>query len=313
MYITDDYYYLLDSYSNQLKGSPRPFQAWTVLAGNGSRPFDGQSEDGPALEQAINNPHGMAVTTDGSGDIYISETFSSCVKLLRNGVLTTIAGKCGFGGYSNGPTPLDARFQHPHHINLDPRNESVLYLSDAECWDDDAVDDMAYQSCKKTNGGACFSGVRKIELDRKTGLAISVAHLAGKATFSTNGKQSKACNDVKDGATDEAMFNFIHGTAFAPLTADEKSRVAAGEELGGSDTIYVCDEDGNRIRKIDLINKIVSTVAGNGKEGPKDGSSKRAKFTYPAGIGLDLEGNIYVGDYESNLIRMISKSTESIV
>jgi len=311
MYISDDSYYLLDSYNNQLKRSLRPFKEWTVLAGNGSRPFHGQSEDGEALKQALNNPHGMAVTTDGSGDIYISETFSSCVKLLRNGVLTTVAGKCGFGGYSNG-NPADARFQHPHHVNLDPRNESVLYLSDAECWDDDD-DGHDDKSCVNTNGGVCFSGIRKIELDRKTGLAVSVSTVAGKATKGKDGKQSQSCNDVVDGSTSDAMFDFIHGTAFAPLTADEQKRVQAGEELGGSDEMYVCDEDGNRIRKIDLKKNVVSTVAGSGKEGPKDGSSAKARFTYPGGIGLDLEGNIYVGDYESNLVRLISAKTETVV
>jgi len=314
MYISDDYYYLLDSYNNQLKRSPRPFQEWTVLAGNTSKPFHGQTANGPALERALNNPHGMAVTTDGSGDIYISNTFSSCVMLLRNGDLTTVAGKCGFGGYANGD-PADARFQHPHHINLDPRNESILYLSDAECWDDDNArdDEKGYYSCLKTNGGVCFSGIRKIELDRKTGLAVRVSLVAGQHTEGQDGKQSHECNGVKDGASSDAMFNFIHGTAFAPLSAAEKQRVQAGEQLGGSDTIYVCDEDGNRIRKINLQKNIVSTVAGNGKEGPRDGSAAKARFTYPGGLGLDLDGNIYVGDYESNRIRFIYHSTEAVV
>jgi len=312
MYIADDYYYLLDSYNNQLKRSPRPFEEWTVLAGNGSRPFHGQSEDGEALRHALNNPHGLAVTTDGSGDLYISETFSSCIKLLRNGVLTTIAGRCGFGGYSDG-TPADARFQHPHHVNLDPRNESVLYVSDAECWDDDARDDMDYQSCKRTNGGVCFSGIRKIELDRSTGLAVSVSTVAGKATKGEHGKQSHACNGVVDGPTSDAKFNFVHGTAFAPLTPEERMRAEAGDGLAGSDAIYVCDEDGNRIRRIDLRENVVSTVAGSGKEGPRDGSSAKARFTYPGGIGLDVDGNIYVGDYESNRVRLISAATVSIV
>ena len=61
----------------------------------------------------------------GSGDVYIAETWSSCIRLLRRGVLSTIAGVCGQGGHADGE-PVAARFQHPHHINLDPRNESHL-------------------------------------------------------------------------------------------------------------------------------------------------------------------------------------------
>jgi len=313
-YISEDgFLYLLDSYNNQLKQSPWPFQGeWTVLAGNGSRPWHGLSTEGPALEQALNNPHGMAVTTDGSGDIYISQTFSSCVSLLRNGVLTTIAGKCGFGGYADGD-PLEARFQHPHSISLDPRNESVLYLNDAECWDDEPFpDDNPWKPCAKTSGGVCFSGIRKLELDRTTGLVVSVSTLAGKHSKKKDGKVSKSCNDYADGDPSEAMFDFIHGTAFLPLSDDEKARKAAGESLGGSDAIYVADEDGNRIRKVDLQTKVTSTVAGNGDDGLVDGKGSKATFNYPGGLGLDLAGNIYVGDYESHRIRFIAPPQSSV-
>jgi hypothetical protein len=166
----------------------------------------------------------MAVTEDGSGDIYIAETFSSCVKLLRNGVLTTIAGQCGVGGYADG-SPLDARFQHPHHINLDPRDETKLYVSDAECYDDDASDDPD-GTCARTDGGVCFSGIREIALNRTTGLAINVRTIAGKATHKKHGGVSKGCNDAVDGSLKEAMFDYIHGTAFLPLSEDEQRKKA---------------------------------------------------------------------------------------
>jgi len=314
-YISDDgFIYMLDSYNNQLKQSPWPFQGeWTVLAGNGSRPFHGQSTDGPALHQPLNNPHGMAVTTDGSGDVYISQTFSSCVSLLRNGVLTTVAGKCGFGGYADGD-PFGARFQHPHSITLDPRNESVLYLNDAECWDDEPFpDDQEWKPCAKTSGGVCFSGIRKLELDRSTGSVVSVSTLAGQ----NSPKRSYTyyyytCNDYADGDPSEAAFNFIHGTAFLPLSDDEKARKQAGESLGGSDSIYVADEDGNRIREVNLQTKITSTVAGSGKSGLVDGKGSKATFNYPGGLGLDLAGNIYVGDYESHRIRLVTAPQSSV-
>ena len=97
------------------------------------------------------------------------------------------------------------------------------------------------------------------------------------------------------------------------LTPDEKMWVKAGDGLGGSNAIYVCDEDGNRIRKIDLKEKVVSTVAGSGKEGPRDGSTAKARFTCPGGTGLDVDGIIYVGDCESNRARLISAATGSNV
>jgi DNA-binding beta-propeller fold protein YncE len=339
MHVTAAHYYLLDSYHNQLKRAPRPFPAppagataaaaaawtaaaWTVLAGNGSRPHRGQSVDGDALGNALNEPHGMAVTSDGSGDVYIAETWSSCVRLLRGGRLTTVAGKCGFGGHADGAPLGEARFQHVHHINLDPRNESELYVSDAECWDDDRFpDDQKYRPCHATAGGACFSGIRKIELDRSSGLALRVSTVAGKLTTPNKAhphKDSKRCNDWRDGNASVAMFDFIHGTAFQPLSDDERRRrdaagavgatggAGAAAPLSGSDQIFVCDEDSNRIRAIDLATYEMTTVAGTGKAGHEDGEGAKATFRYPGGVGLDVDGNLYVGDYESSRIRKIT-------
>lgn len=306
--VSDKYFYLLDSYNNQVKRSPRPFTKWTVLAGNGSRPFHGQSTDGPALQQALNEPHGFAVTSDGSGDIYIAETWSSCVKLLRKGVLTTVAGRCGFGGHADG-NPLESRFQHPHTITLDPRDETKLYVSSAPCYDDDGPpDDQKYKPCAKTNGGVCFSGVQLVTLDRTTGLAVNVKTISGKA-----GKKGK-CADAVDGKVDSAAFEYIHGTAFQPLSDDELASKQAGNKLSPSKAIYVCDEDANTIRKIDFDAGRVSTVAGKAYDDDLvDGPALKAAFNYPGGLGLDPQGNIYVGDYENSRIRLISFKNVSVL
>ena len=69
----------------------------------------------------VSGPRAWTVSADGA-DVYLAETWSSCIRLLRGGRLTTIAGKCGFGGHRDGE-PADARFQHPHHVALDPRDE----------------------------------------------------------------------------------------------------------------------------------------------------------------------------------------------
>ena len=299
MHVAADHFYLLDSYNNQLKLAKRPFDKWVVIAGNGSRPQLGRSTDGPALAQALNEPHGMAVTSDGSGDVYIAETWSSCIRLLRRGVLTTVAGQCGTGGHVDGD-PTAARFQHPHHINLDPRNESHLYVSDVECWDDDGwPDDQKHRPCAATDDGVCFSGIRKIELDRATGKALRVSTVAGKAT---HGHRKHDCNDWADGNATVARFDYIHGTAFQALSKEER---ASGETGGGSQYIYVCDEDNNMVRRVDLTTRETVTLAGSGKEGGKDGVGFQAEFTAPGGIGVDEFGSVYVGDYGQNRVRKL--------
>ena len=77
---------------------------------------------------------------------------------------------------------------------------------------------------------------------------------------------------------------------------------------GGSDVIYVCDEDNNRIRAVRLATHEATTIAGTGHAGHTDGPADAAEFRYPGGLGLDPEGNIFVGDYESSRVRRIDVS-----
>ena len=81
---------------------------------------------------------------------------------------------------------------------------------------------------------------------------------------------------------------------------------------GGRKTrMQVCDEDNNRIRRIDLGTRVTTTLAGSGNPGkydkpPKDGFGQFAEFRYPGGIGVDEHGIVYVGDYEANRIRKVT-------
>jgi len=50
----------------------------------------------------------------------------------------------------------------------------------------------------------------------------------------------------------------------------------------------------------------VSTLAGTGAEGAADGAGSSATFGFPAGVGVGSDGNLYVADYDNNIIRMIT-------
>lgn len=68
---------------------------------------------------------------------------------------------------------------------------------------------------------------------------------------------------------------------------------------------YVVDYDNLKIRKITVDGK-VSTIAGSGNVGSKDGIGKDSSFKYPQGIAVDVSGNIIVADTWNNKIRKIS-------
>ncbi|EAY31713.1 Ig-like domain-containing protein [Microscilla marina] len=70
--------------------------------------------------------------------------------------------------------------------------------------------------------------------------------------------------------------------------------------------LYVADQRNQVIKKVDLVTKTVSIVAGSGVAGFKDDNGSLAQFNYPSGLALDMAGNLYVADKNNHAIRMIT-------
>ena len=75
-----------------------------------------------------------------------------------------------------------------------------------------------------------------------------------------------------------------------------------GIAIDNNDNLYVTDYNNHRIRKITPTG-IVTTFAGS-TNGQIDGQGTAAKFSYPSGITIDGNGNLYVTDI--NTIKVIS-------
>ena len=71
-----------------------------------------------------------------------------------------------------------------------------------------------------------------------------------------------------------------------------------------SGNVYVADAFNHSIRKM-TPQGVVSTLAGNGTAGFKDGAGTAAQFNFPAGLVVDRSKNVYVADANNNRIRMI--------
>jgi len=77
--------------------------------------------------------------------------------------------------------------------------------------------------------------------------------------------------------------------------------------LDSNNNILIAEQFGHRIRKI-TPHGVVSTIAGNGVSGFKNGDASSAQFSHPRGIGLDQQGNLYVADTYNHQIRRITCS-----
>jgi sugar lactone lactonase YvrE len=93
-----------------------------------------------------------------------------------------------------------------------------------------------------------------------------------------------------DGPVSSAQFNFPSGVA-----------------IDTNGDIYVADSGNHKIRKI-TSNGTVNTLAGSGTQGYIDGSASSAQFSYPTGVAVDINGNVYVADYYNSTIRVIASN-----
>jgi sugar lactone lactonase YvrE len=83
----------------------------------------------------------------------------------------------------------------------------------------------------------------------------------------------------------------------------------------GSGNIFVVDQNNSRLRRVDAVAGIISTVAGTGVAGSvgQGGVAANAQLNLPVGIFLDTIGNIYLADQGNHWIRKMEAATGRLV
>jgi sugar lactone lactonase YvrE len=79
----------------------------------------------------------------------------------------------------------------------------------------------------------------------------------------------------------------------------------SGLAVDAAGNLYVADTGNNAIRKISPQG-VVSTLAGDGLAGDKDGKGAAAQFNGPIGVAVDAAGVVYVSDTYNDRIRRIA-------
>jgi sugar lactone lactonase YvrE len=217
--------------------------------------------------------------------------------------VATLAGWPGWSGFADGQGPL-ARFNYTGSVRVD--SAGTIYVADAS---NHTIRKITPQGLVTTFAGAPsvagavdgpgnkarFNGPAGVAIDRRGNVFVADARNYAIRRISPDGTVSTFAGSL--GTRGRA-----DGSGTAALFYDPQNLT-----IDDADTLYIADGAGNTVRKI-TPNGVVSTLAGSstGAAGSADGIGAAARFYFPAGIAVDLAGNVYVGDYNNNSVRKIT-------
>jgi sugar lactone lactonase YvrE len=268
-------------------------QVVTTLAGSGAQGGD----DGTGTAATFYYP--VSVAVDGSGNVYVADVYNLKIrKITPGGVVTTLAGS-GARGSADGAGAA-ATFALPLGVGVDLSGN--VYVGDA---DNNNIRKITPAGVVTTFAGSGARGSAD-----GTGTAATFNYPEGVAVdLSGTVYVSDVGNYKVRKITPAGVVTTFAGSG-APGSADGTGTAAtfdgpAGLAVDAAGNLYVADFNNNKIRQITPAG-VVSTLAGSEAPGNADGTGTAAAFNGPAGVAVDISGNLYVADLNNNKIRMIT-------
>jgi len=275
-------------------------------------------DGGLATLAKLNGPNGIAV--DLTGNIYIADATNNVIRKINTaGIITTVVGTgygagLGHGGYNKpgGPGTL-VELDAPNSVAVDTLGN--VYFCDVgnnvirKLLTTGNVVTIAGNATGAGAGTGGYSGDGgPATLAQLTGPESVAVDRAGNVFIADWG------NNVIRKVNTAGIISTVAGNNSAGLgysgdggqaTLAQLSRPGyIAVDMNGN--VYVSDNN-NCIRKINT-NGIINTIVGGGNVGytGDGGLATAAKTHYPAGMTIDMSGNIYFGDIDNHVVRKIN-------
>ena len=277
----------------------------TTIAGDGS--LGPVGDGGPAIDAHFNLPQGVAV--DGAGNIYIADEGDQRVRRIDTaGIITTIAGtgSPGFGG--DGGPATSALLHGPSAVAVDAVGN--IYIADTGNIRIRRIDTSGTITTVVGTGtfgntgdngpatSATFGLCEGIAIDGAGNLYLGdidylvVRRIDQNGVITTVAGKSLEFGLTGDGGpATSAELDYPEGVAFD----------AAGN-------MYIADTDNGRIRRVDTAGIITSVAGANVSAIGDGGPATGARLDEPAGVAVDVHGNIIIADSSHNLVRRVDTS-----
>jgi sugar lactone lactonase YvrE len=301
--------FIVDAINNRVRRVDAKTGIITTVAGNGQTNFSG--DGGPAIEAGLFFGLGGGVAIGNKGDLFIADSLHNRIRRVNaeTGIIMTVAGSEIGGSGGDGGAAIEANLLFPINIALDVSDN--LFIADMFNARVRRVDAETGIITTIVGGGTGTGGdggpasdasviSAALALDGLKNLFIAdisnrirrVDAVTGIITTVAGGS-----NEVGDGGP----------ATKAALNVNDSFGIA----IDGQDSIFLVNDGDNRVRRIDSITGVITTVAGNGVRGfsGDGGPASSASLAVPKDLAMDESGNLFIADTFNNRIRRIDSRT----
>ena len=261
----------------------------TTIAGTGTNGFSG--DGGPALGAMLRFPNGVAV--DVWGNVFVADDSNHRVRRVdTNGIITTVAGN-GTNGFSgDGGPATNAMLGTCYGIAVDRIGN--LYLADYGNSRIRKVDANGVITTVVANG-AGISQPRGVAVDAWGNLFVADTGNYRVHKVDTNGIVTVVAGKNSSGYSGDGGLATNATLNPYSVTVDTNGN------------LYIADYGNYRIRRVDAISGIITTVAGTNTSGftGDGGLAVNAKLFWPTAVYTDGLGNLLIWDAGNGRIRQI--------
>ena len=272
----------------------------TTIAGNGYVSFSG--DNGPAANAQFYQPGGVAI--DSAGRMYVADTQNNRVRMIANGVITTVAGT-GIQGFSgdNGPA-TSAQLRTPVAVAVDPAGN--LYIADTNNY-----------RVRKVSGGiittvAGTAGYTSCGVAADSAGNVYVSDCVHSSLLKVANGNATTLAAYGSGLTVDSAGNLYMTNAGAILEISNGVVTTIGGGTGvafdAAGNRYIADGNLGLVRKLSKGTITTSPISpplafpDDGIRVDSSGNLYDANNNFPgipplAGIAVDSSGNIYTSDF----------------
>jgi uncharacterized protein (TIGR03437 family) len=271
----------------------------STVAGVGTAGYLG--DHGPAISAYLSSIYDVAV--DKAGNLYISES-NRIRKVTAAGIITTVAGNESYGYSGDGGPATSAQLNIPQGLAVD--SSGALYFVDLRNSVVRKVSPAETISTVAGTGTPGYSGdggpATSAQLYEPDGVGVdSKGNL-----YILDRYNSRIRKVTSDGIITTVAGNGTFGLSGdgGPATmAQIRSPFAIAVDAPGN--LYIAET--SSVRKVSADDGIIRTIAGKGTSGYSGdgGPALNAELGFLRGIAVDLAGNVYVADGESNAVRRL--------